>query len=93
MSGMLVHGGTIVSMDPDTGDLTGDILIRDGVIKAIAPDMECPADCELVDATGMIVMPGFVNAHAHLWQTGLRGIAGDWAIAEYLRAMHAGLAT
>lgn len=41
----------------------------------------------------MIVMPGLVNAHIHTWQTALRGAAADWTIQEYLRAMHAGLAT
>ena len=41
----------------------------------------------------MIVMPGLVNAHIHTWQTGLRGLAGDWAATNYFRAMHAGLAT
>jgi cytosine/adenosine deaminase-related metal-dependent hydrolase len=40
----------------------------------------------------MIVMPGFVNAHIHTWQTGLRGVAGDWTIPEYLHNMHASIA-
>jgi cytosine/adenosine deaminase-related metal-dependent hydrolase len=40
----------------------------------------------------MIVMPGFVNAHIHTWQTGLRGVAADWTILEYLHHMHASIA-
>lgn len=89
----VIRGGTIVSMDDGLGDLKGDILVRDGRIAAIAPTLEAPADADVIDARGMIVMPGFVNAHMHTWQTGLRGVAADWTISQYLRAIHAGLAT
>ena len=41
----------------------------------------------------MIVMPGLVDAHIHTWQAGIRGIAGDWTMGQYLRGMHANLAT
>ncbi len=93
MTDMIIKGGAIVTMDDALGELAGDILVRGGRIERVAPQIDAPDGAEIIDATGMIVMPGFVNAHAHLWQTGLRGIAADWAIAEYLRAMHAGLAT
>ncbi len=36
-----------------------------------------------IDGRGMIAMPGFVNAHLHLWQTALRGIAADWTLDQY----------
>lgn len=93
MRDVVIHGGTIVSMDDRLGDLKGDILVRDGRIAAVAPTLEAPADAQVIDASGMIVMPGFVNAHMHTWQTGLRGVAADWTISQYLRAIHAGLAT
>ena len=41
----------------------------------------------------MIVMPGIIDSHIHTWQTGIRGIAGDWTMGQYLRGMHANLAT
>src|SRR5262249_42178737 len=40
-----------------------------------------------------IVMPGLVNGHLHTWQSALRGIASDWTVAQYMQAMHRGLAT
>ena len=43
-----------------------------------------------MDAGDFIVMPGFVNAHQHTWQTGIRGVAGDWTLVEYIRQMHEG---
>ncbi len=93
MARTLIRGGAIVSMDETTGDLArGDILVEGSAIAAIAPHIEA-GDAELVDAANMIVMPGLVNAHMHTWQTGLRGIAGNWTLLEYFRNMHAGLAT
>ena len=93
MRDLLIQGGTIVSMDEGIGDLTGDILVRGGKIAEVGPRIEPSDGVEIVDASGMIVMPGFVNAHLHTWQTGLRGIAADWAMMSYMRGMHAGLAT
>ncbi|MGE7473510.1 amidohydrolase family protein [Bosea sp. NPDC003192] len=90
---ILISGATILSMDAATGDLArGDILVVDGKIAAIAPRIEAE-DAERVDATGRIAVPGFVNAHMHSWQTGLRGLAADWTLLEYFRWVHAGLAT
>ncbi|MDF2115892.1 amidohydrolase family protein [Roseiarcaceae bacterium H3SJ34-1] len=90
---MLIRGGSVVSMDDHVGNFIGDILVHDGRIAAIAPAIAPPPGAEVLDATGKIVMPGFVNAHMHTWQTGLRGVAADWTISQYLRAIHAGLAT
>lgn len=83
----------IVSMDETIGVMRGDILVARDRIAAIGERIEPPPGARTIDAAGMIAVPGFVNAHIHTWQTGLRGIAADWTISEYLRAMHAGLAT
>lgn len=93
MGDLFIKGATIVTMDPQMGEFSGDILVRDGRIAEIGARLDAPAAVRVIEAAGMIAMPGFVNAHIHTWQTGLRGIAADWAIAGYLRAMHAGLAT
>ena len=47
----------------------------------------------MIDATDKIVMPGLVNAHMHTWETALRGIGAEWMSADYLRHIHANLAT
>ena len=91
MARTLIKSGMVVTMEKG-GDLPrGDVLVEDGRIAAIAPSIEAE-DADVIDAAGRIVMPGFVNAHIHTWQTGLRGIAGDWTIPEYLHAMHASIA-
>ena len=92
MQRLLIKGGSIVSMDPAVKDLPqGDVLIENGRIAAIAPRLQAD-DAEIIDAAGMIVLPGLINAHVHTWQSGLRGIAGDWTVGKYMRAMHGGLA-
>ncbi len=70
----------------------GSILVRDGRIVDIGAHVAAPTSAEVLDLSGMIVMPGLVNAHLHTWQTALRGTAGDWSLAEYSRRMHAGVA-
>ena len=92
MSRILVKSGIIVTLDDTTPDLArGDVLIEDDRILEIAPAIEA-AGARIIDARERIVMPGFVNAHIHTWQTALRGVASDWTIPEYLHNMHAVLA-
>ena len=94
MSRMLIKGGCVVTMDARLGELAqGDVLIENGRIAAIAPALDAPTGAEVIDAAGMIVMPGLINGHLHTWQSALRGIAGDWTLAQYMQAMHRGLAT
>lgn len=94
MSRILIRGGTVISMDKRVRDLPrGDVLVENDKIAAVARAIEPPADAEIVDAEGMIVLPGFVNAHLHTWQSGLRGIAGDWTVPQYMANIHRGLAT
>lgn len=90
---LIIKGANIVTMDDGLGVLRGDILVDGDRIAAVAPRLDTPDGAIIVDASGKIAIPGLVNAHIHTWQTGLRGIAADWTISEYLRAMHAGLAT
>ena len=89
----LIQQATLITMDPKLGDLQqGDLLIVGDRIEHIAPHIDAP-DAQRIDARGMIVIPGLINAHMHTWQTGLRGVAGKWTVLEYFKKMHAGLAT
>ena len=79
--------------DKDIGQLDrGDILIEEDKILEVGDGIEVH-DAQIVDARKMIVMPGLIDSHIHTWQTGIRGIAGNWTMGEYLRGMHANLAT
>ena len=66
---LLIKNGHIV--DAKTGlNQISDILISDGVIAQIGEQLES-AGCEIIDAKGMYVLPGLVDAHCHLRDPGL----------------------
>lgn len=69
---VLLRGGWVLSMDTAVGDLReGDVLIEGDRIAAVAPHIEAAA-AEQIDASGMIVLPGFVDTHRHTWQSCVR---------------------
>lgn len=90
----LIHNGHVMTLDPALGDLEGgDVLIEGEHIAAVARSLPAPAGCDIIDATGCIVMPGLVNAHTHTWQLGLRGIGSDWVSSrDYGKNIHSGMA-
>jgi 5-methylthioadenosine/S-adenosylhomocysteine deaminase len=81
---MLLKGGTVLTLNDEIGDFEqADVLVDDGVIKEIAPSIR--ADAEAVDASGRIVMPGFVDTHRHMWQGSIRNILPNGLLSEYIR--------
>jgi len=73
----LIRGGTVLSLDPDVGDFTtADVLIERGEIVAVGPGLQ-NGEAEVIDASGMIVMPGFIDSHRHIWEGLLRNIGTD----------------
>ena len=78
----LIKGGTVLSMDDTIGDLPrADVLIEDDKIVAVQPDIS--ADAEVIDATGSIVIPGFVDTHRHTWEAAIRGCAPNATLDDY----------
>ncbi|MET7733277.1 amidohydrolase family protein [Streptomyces sp. NPDC005402] len=79
---ILLRAGHVLSMDPAVGDLPrGDVLIEDGKIAAV--DREISADAEVLDMTGRIVIPGFVDSHRHTWEASIRNVAPDATLDDY----------
>lgn len=73
----LVRGGALVSMDPAIGTLPrADVLIRDGRIEQVGAVDALPG-LEVIDATGMIIMPGLIDSHFHLWSSIGRNFVTD----------------
>ena len=78
----LIRGGHVLTVDPALGDLpNGDVLIEDDRIVAVQPEIS--ADAEVVDATGFIVIPGFVDTHRHTWEAAIRGVAPNATLDDY----------
>jgi 5-methylthioadenosine/S-adenosylhomocysteine deaminase len=84
---LLIRNGFVVSMDPDVGDIPhGDVFVEDGKIVDVGRDLGV-TDAETVDASGMIVMPGFVDTHRHTWQTPVRGVLPSCTLDHYFAVM------
>ena len=84
---LLFRNGFVVSMDPDVGDIPyGDVLVEDGKIVEVGRNLGV-SDAEQVDASGMIVMPGFVDTHRHTWQTPVRGVLPSCTLDHYFAVM------
>lgn len=74
-SHLLIRHATVLTMDPKLGELPdADVLIQNGMIVAVGKDLP-GAGAEVLDATGMILIPGLVDAHWHLWNSFLRSSA------------------
>ncbi|MBX7234085.1 MAG: amidohydrolase [Caldilineales bacterium] len=90
MSTLLIENGAILTLDDAQHLLNpGYLLIEDDRIAAMgqgdAPASLRRADA-IIDARLMAVMPGMVNAHTHLFQTFIRGLADDKPLLEWLKA-------
>jgi 5-methylthioadenosine/S-adenosylhomocysteine deaminase len=73
----LIKNGAVVTVDPRLGVLPrGDVLVRNGRIEAVGSDLPATG-AEVIDATDMIVMPGFVDTHYHMWSAIGRNYIGD----------------
>ena len=69
MSAMLIKGGRVI--DPANGlDGVADVLVADGRIAAVGPELKAPAGAEIIDADGLIVSPGLIDMHVHLREPG-----------------------
>ncbi|SEW24606.1 Cytosine/adenosine deaminase [Cognatiyoonia koreensis] len=76
MAEVLLRGAQrILTMDDAGTELAGhDILLRDGIIAAIGPNLESSG--RVVDVATCVVTPGLVNTHHHLYQTLTRAVPG-----------------
>jgi imidazolonepropionase-like amidohydrolase len=61
---VLIRNGTVLTVTKGTLENT-DVLIRDGKITQIAKGIAAPPGVRVIDATGLFVMPGIIDAHSH----------------------------
>lgn len=88
---LLFRGASILTLDSEIGDFDfGDILINGRKIEAVGP---CLSDCVtedtvVIDAGGMIILPGIIDGHRHCWQNQFRRIIPDADLTEYVKTLH-----
>jgi cytosine/adenosine deaminase-related metal-dependent hydrolase len=91
---LLLKGGCVLSLDGKVGNfLRADVLIEGKEIVAVGPDLAVSSGAaRVVDARGMIVLPGFVDAHRHCWQNYFRRAIPNGSIQDYIQFTHQGFA-
>ena len=65
---ILITGGHVI--DPGQFNGVADVLIDEGRIVAVGPHLKAPAGAATIDATGRLVLPGFVDLHVHFREPG-----------------------
>jgi 5-methylthioadenosine/S-adenosylhomocysteine deaminase len=82
---VVIRNAYVMTMEPGTGDIKdADVHIRDGVIVAVGPKLNAPAAIPISGA-GMIVLPGLIETHWHMWNTLLRSMSGEKPDLGYFR--------
>ncbi|MCK9584544.1 MAG: amidohydrolase family protein [Candidatus Cloacimonetes bacterium] len=84
----IIKGGTFVTMDPEFRILKERFMVIDrGRIVDILPldKLDLFQSKELIDATGCLVTPGFINTHSHMPMSYFRGLADDLPLDTWLK--------
>jgi cytosine/adenosine deaminase-related metal-dependent hydrolase len=84
---LLLRNATVLIHSNDdhvTPRANTDILIKDDLIADIGSKLSASGHTKIIDCTGQIVTPGFVDTHHHLWQTQLKGRHADEQLLEYM---------
>ncbi len=70
---LFIHGGQSADGSPI------ELAVINGVIDAVGPSVPAPAGCEVIDANGLLVLPGAIDSHVHFNEPGARSHWEGWA--------------
>ena len=90
MTSKVIRGGTVVTAE---GERRADLLIVGETIAAVGLDIEAPAGCEVIDATGAYVMPGGIDPHTHMELPFMGTVASEDFFSGTSAAMAGGTTT
>jgi dihydropyrimidinase len=82
---IFIRGGTVVNADARQ---KADVYIENGKIQAVGLDLEVPSGCEVIDASGQLVMPGGIDPHTHMQLPFMGTVASE----DFFTGTAAGLA-
>ncbi|GAB1316116.1 hypothetical protein MFIFM68171_06326 [Madurella fahalii] len=86
---ILFRGGTVVAFNKETQGLrvirNGSVLVKNDRITGVfdSAPTHVPAGAEIVDITGKIITPGFIDTHRHGWQTVFKTMASNTTLIEF----------
>ena len=80
---ILIRGGIVLTQDQELGELpNADVLIEGDHIAAVGKNLDADG-AQVIDASGDIVIPGFIDTHRHTWETSIRSSAPDYTLGAY----------
>ncbi|MFZ2618156.1 MAG: 8-oxoguanine deaminase [Anaerolineae bacterium] len=87
---LLQHADLLVTMDAQRRQIKdGALFVRDQAIEQVGPTASLPASADtVINARGMIVLPGLVNTHHHLYQSLTRALAQDSVLFAWLKTLY-----
>lgn len=78
----VVRNAYIMTMDAELGDIPGgDIHVKNGEIIAVGKNIKAPG-AQVIAGHGMIVLPGLIDTHWHMWTSLQKGLSGDRAVGK-----------
>jgi cytosine/adenosine deaminase-related metal-dependent hydrolase len=83
---LLIKAGHVLTLDDQLGDLpTGDVLINGSQIVDVGPEIQPGPGWhgQVIDAAGMLVTPGLIDNHRHMWQSLIRSTSANHTFGEY----------
>src|SRR5947209_5165580 len=73
----IIRSGSVMSLDPNVGDFPqADVLVEGKKILKVGPNLHADG-ADVIDASGRIVMPGFIDTHHHQFETALRSFLAN----------------
>jgi imidazolonepropionase-like amidohydrolase len=86
---MLIKNATVLTVTKGTIE-HGSILVRDGKIAEVGANIAAPAGANVIDATGLFVMPGIIDCHSHIAAQGgiNEGSVSDSSMANILDVLN-----
>jgi dihydroorotase len=85
---VVLKGGRVI--DPATGtDGIMDVAIAGGKIAAVGTDLPVPAGARRIDAAGLVVAPGLIDTHAHIYEH----VTGDFGLNPDMVGVRSGVTT
>jgi len=89
---LVKHADLLVTMDDDHRRIIdGGLFVRDNVVQQVGPTAELPDDADqVIEARGMILLPGLINTHHHFYQTLTRAVpaAQDATLFRWLKTLY-----
>ncbi len=79
---LLIKNGTVITENDQRDIIKTNILIENDKIAYVGSD--APEHEDEIDAEGLIVLPGFINTHAHIGMSGFKGLLDDIVLKDFL---------